>query len=221
MLKKILSLFLKPNCPLCQRAADNILCQFCRANLQQYRLNNCREYWQGDFPVFIWGNYDDYLKRTIAAFKYKGHQEIGEILGEWLAKAWLNSGLYSRNQKITVVPIPLHPIKQKDRGFNQVELIAKRFCQITKYNLQCNLVKRVRNTDAMFGLNRIQRAKNLDGAFSLAQDYPKFKSNSSVLIMDDIYTTGTTVNQVRQILLAHQIRVLGVAAMAKPVWKEK
>lgn len=220
MLKNLLSLFLKPNCSLCQRPADRLLCQYCYDNLQSCKRSNCGEFWQGDLPVFIWGNYGGYLKRAIASLKYDLHQEIGEILGEWLAKAWLNSGLDDPHQKITVVPIPLHQKKQTERGFNQAELIGRRFCQITRYDFKPNLLKRIRPTEAMFGLTATQRQKNVHQAFSLGKGYPKFNGHSSVLILDDIYTTGTTVREARRVLHSSQIKVLGAMAIAKPI-KEK
>jgi ComF family protein len=217
MLTKLLSLFLKSNCPLCQRPADHILCPYCHDNLQTCQLSNCREFWQGDLPVFIWGNYTGYLKRAIASLKYDLHQEIGEILGEWLAKAWLKSGLYNRHQKITVVPIPLHQKKQAQRGFNQAELIARSFCQITRYELKPNLLTRIRRTEAMFGLSATQRQKNIHQAFGLGKDELSFNSNSSVLILDDIYTTGTTVKEACRVLQSSKIKIWGVMAIAKPL----
>lgn len=214
MLNNFISLFFKPNCALCQRPADKIICRYCDNKLKTCQLKNSRELWQGDLPIFILGNYGGELKRAIANFKYDLRTEIGEVLGEWLAEAWLNCGLYSRKEKITVVPIPLHEEKQKERGFNQAELIAKRFCQITKYDLKPNFVTRIRNTKPMFELTPVQRKENVNEAFALGKDYQKFKQNSSVLILDDIYTTGTTVNEVSIILRKHKVKVLGVLAIA-------
>lgn len=221
MFKKILSLFLRPNCSLCKRSADHILCQSCTKNLKSCQLKNCQQFWQGNFPIFIWGSYEHYLKRTIAAFKYGLHEEIGEILGALLAQAWIDADLYSRYPNLTVVPIPLYQDKQKERGFNQAELIARRFCQITRYSLQTRLVKKIRPTEAMFNLNRTERTLNVKQAFAISQNYRQLKLNSSVLIIDDIHTTGATANQIRQILLTHQIPVLGVAAIAKPLGQNK
>ena len=216
MLKNLLSLFLKPNCPLCQRPAGQIVCKYCSAQLKGCQLDDCTQFWQGDLPVFVWGVYGSYLKRAIASLKYDLHQDIGELLGIWLAQAWLNSSWHRRFPKITVVPIPLHQGKLKERGFNQAELIARRFCQVTGYTLKPNLLQRIRHTEAMFGLNPTQRQKNIHQAFVLGKDYQRFNSRTPVLILDDIYTTGTTVREASLVLRTHGIKVVGVAAIASP-----
>lgn len=214
MLKNLLSLFLKPNCPLCQRPADEVVCKYCANKLKTCQLNDCSIFWQGDLPVFIWGQYGGYLKRAIAAFKYDLKPEMGELFGTLLAKAWLDARLHLPAHKITVLPIPLHGDRQKERGFNQAELIARRFCEITKYDLKPFLLQRIRNTEAMFGLNSTQREENIKQAFTLGKDFQRLNSNSSVLIIDDIYTTGTTAKEACQVLQNHQIKIVGIAAIA-------
>lgn len=225
MLKNFLSLFLDSNCPICERSADRILCKYCFNNLQSCQFNRCNQIRDNDLSVFVWGRYGSYLKRAIASFKNDLHQEIGTVLGELLALAWLNSSLglagdqlklplRDRQEEIVVMPIPLHQTKQEERGFNQCDIIAKRFCQITKYNLQYKLLKRVRNTNALFSLNLEERQKEINQAFQLGEDFTKLKSNSSVLILDDIYTTGTTVKEACKILRQNQIKIKGIIAVS-------
>lgn len=216
MFKKLLSLFLKSNCPLCKRPANNILCEYCTEKINTYQLHDCKKFWQGDLPVFVWGKYDGELKRSIFSFKYDLHQEIGEFWGNLLAKEWLNYGFKNKYKKITIVPIPLHKKKQKERGFNQAELIAKRFAQINRYNFKPHLIARIKDTKAMFNLTVAEREKNLEQAFSLGKDYQKFNHNSSVILVDDIYTSGATVKAVSQVLAQNNIKVLGVVAIASP-----
>ena len=137
-------------------------------------------------------------------------------MGYWLAEAWLNSPLHDRPKKLTVIPIPLHQKRLQERGFNQAELIAKSFCQLTSYRLQAKGLERMRDTQAMFGLNSLEREKNLRNAFRLGKDLQKHRPNSSVLLIDDIYTTGTTVTEAANLLRSQKISVLGVGAIAKP-----
>ncbi len=216
MLKQIFSLFLKVNCPLCQRPAEDIICDYCEEKLRSCQVDNSQKLWQNDLPVFVWGKYDNYLKKAIANCKYNLNSEVGELLGEWLGEAWLEANLQKRYPKLTVMPIPLHPKKLKTRGFNQAELIANNFCKVTGYRHLPNLLNRIKNTEAMFGLNPEARITNLEKAFSVGKDYPKFKRNSQILIVDDIFTTGTTVKSAIQVLSKLQIKVLGVAVTATP-----
>ena len=214
MLKSLLSLFLQENCPLCQRTADQILCSYCQRQLQNYQLPNPGQFWQGSLPLFVWGSYGGTLKRAIAEFKYNNHPQLGELMGEWLAKSWLDAAIRKPAKKLTVVPIPLHISKLKQRGFNQAEIIAKSFCRFTGYTLAANGLVRVRDTKAMFGLTPEQRSKNLKNALALGKNLEKNKTRSPVLIIDDIYTTGTTTKEAAQVLQQGGISLAGVAAIA-------
>jgi ComF family protein len=215
MLKSFLSLFLKSSCPLCQRSANEIICSYCDRNLQTEKLDRHCQYWQGDLPLFAWGKYGGQLKRAIAAMKYESHPELGELMGTWLAKAWLSSDFSKKSVKqLTIVPIPLYQQKLQERGFNQAEVVAKSFCQITGYILQKQGLQRNRDTKPMFGLDAIERQKNIQGALEIGKDFQIRKPISPVLLVDDIYTKGTTVTEARKVLADKGIKVFGVVAVS-------
>lgn len=178
--------------------------------LYSYRLDKPSGLWQEELPLFAWGKYDGQLKQAIAIMKYDRQPEIGTVLGKWLGTAWLKSTLV-KPQKITVVPIPLYPDKQQSRGFNQAEVIARGFCQQTGYLLQSEVLFRVRNTKAMFGLNTLERKHNMSNAFQLGKELPKYP----VLLLDDIHTSGNTVLEAAKVLTRQEIKVYGVVMVAK------
>ncbi|MEM8673381.1 MAG: ComF family protein [Cyanobacteria bacterium P01_G01_bin.67] len=211
MLKQLLSVFLESPCVFCQRCTGNTLCEYCLQKLSSHQLSkNDRLKLHQEKSVFAWGRYDGQLKRAIALMKYNHKPEIGDLLGKLMGKAWLESTL--AKQKLTVIPIPLHHQKVKERGFNQAEVIAQGFCQSTGFELNSQALIRTRNTKAMFDLKTIvERANNLQNAFHVGHKLPK----SSVLIVDDIYTTGTTVMESIKVLQHNQIKVVGVAVAAK------
>ncbi|MGL5796048.1 MAG: ComF family protein [Waterburya sp.] len=212
MLKQLLSVFLQSRCPCCQRNTPDTLCSYCLQKLISHEFTTSdRRYWQGDLPVFAWGKYDGQLKRAIALMKYHQQPDLGRILGQLLAQAWLVSGLIKPQQQVSVIPIPLYSQKFKDRGFNQAEIIAQSFCQVTGYRLDSQALMRVRDTKAMFDLSPEARINNLQGAFQLGQKLPKYP----VLLLDDIYTLGTTVKEAARTLRQQQIKVIGVVVVAK------
>ncbi|MEO1673726.1 MAG: ComF family protein [Cyanobacteria bacterium J06631_2] len=144
--------------------------------------------------------------------KYQNQPEIGSLLGSELGKTWIDSGMLKRSPKATVVPIPMHQEKQQQRGFNQAEIIAREFCQVTGYSLNTRTLVRIKATEAMFNFkSTLARAKNLQGAFEVGSKLPQHP----VLLVDDIYTTGTTVKEAVKVLQAHRIKVIGVAIVAK------
>lgn len=216
MFNRLLSLFLKPNCPLCQRSTEDVFCQYCVDKLSSCQLKHDYENLiQPDFFLFSWGKYDRDLKRAIAFLKYEQKPEIGEALGRWLGQAWVTSGNQQKYPQLIVIPIPSHRDKIKTRGYNQAELIARGFCQITRYPLKNNLLSREKDTEAMFGLNLSQRKDNIKQAFAIKKTHPPIKKSSHILIIDDIYTTGTTVNEVKRILEIANFTTIGVATVSK------
>ncbi|AFZ48752.1 amidophosphoribosyltransferase [Cyanobacterium stanieri PCC 7202] len=214
-MNSFLSFLFNSPCSLCEAKTNNIICEYCYHKLISCQLSNpIIKLPNKDYFLFIWGGYENYLKRSIFTLKYDHKKELGEVFGQFLAKSWFEHNLWEKNQKITIVPIPLHPQKIKERGFNQAELVAKSFCEITGYHHLPNLLTRVKNTDAMFGLNPTARKNNITQAFTMGKDYPRFNRQHSVIILDDIYTTGATVEEVIRVLNILQIKVLGVMAIA-------
>lgn len=214
MLKQLLSVFLESRCLFCSRSTPKSLCQYCQQKLFSYQLsdNNRLSYWQ-DLSLFAWGKYEGQLKRAIALMKYQKQPDIGRLLGQLLGNVWLSNGLIKPQQKFTVVPIPLHSSKLNDRGFNQAELIARGFCQITGYVLNSQALIRVQDTAAMYDLSPEERVKNLKNAFQIGHKLPKHP----VLMLDDIYTLGTTIRESAQILRQQRIKVIGAVVVAKSV----
>jgi ComF family protein len=212
-LSEITQLCLEAPCPLCQRSASAALCPACQQQLQRSALPNPAQFWQPPLPIFAWGQYGGSLKRVIAALKYDNHPRLAEPLAQALAQSWLKSVLSAQMpQKPVVMPIPMHPEKQRQRGFNQAELIARSFCQQTGLSLAQGL-SRQRNTAPQFGLSAADRAENLADAFELRANFRGKKL--PVLLLDDIYTTGATALTAAQTLRRNQISVYGILAVAK------
>ena len=211
--QEILSLFLHPNCPCCGRSAESVLCANCNRQLEE-----CR-FWQGKFqgkgkiPVLAWGKYEGFLKRAIASLKYEQKPEIARPLGEKLGETWLQTATFPTSLNPVVIPIPLHPEKEQQRGYNQAQLIARSFCQVTKFPLHPQGLKRIKNTEALFGLTPQQRQQQLDRAFTVGK---KLNPKQPIILLDDIYTTGTTVQAAQMTLQQVGLKVLAVTAVAKP-----
>lgn len=214
MLKSLLSLLFQSSCCLCQRSCEQILCHDCQTQVQTFRLSNPRFERDENLPLFAWGKYEGQLKQTLTKLKYERQEELGILLGQWLAQAWLDFGL--NTNKVIVVPIPLHPNKQKMRGFNQAELIAKGFCQVTGDRLSSDGLVRIKDTPALYGLSPSQRKQNLDNAFAISKVWQRQQPQNPVLFIDDIYTTGTTIREAAIALQRQRIKVQGVAVIATP-----
>jgi len=99
-------------------------------------------------------------------------------------------------------------------GFNQAELLARSFCQMTGLKLRSQGLERTRYTIRQFELSGKEREQNLAGAFQLGSDFRHRRPMRPVLILDDIYTTGATVGSATQTLRQEGIEVCGVIAIA-------
>jgi ComF family protein len=210
----LLDSFLHSRCPLCERSGNPILCQYCHRQLESCaRIEPGRD-WPTDpeLPVFAWGDYRGTIKQAIAKLKYQGDRSIAIVLADALAEAWLQSPIRPQ-QKLTVIPIPLHRDKLARRGFNQSELIARRFCQLTGNRLDLSLV-RIRDTEAQFNLSKADRWQNLQGAFQIGAK-SSLKTGDIILLLDDIYTTGATAKSARATLHTIGIKTIGIATIAK------
>lgn len=215
-LKGVFNIFLESSCPLCQRSTSKEFCLNCERQLQRCQLSHPSQLWQGQLPVFSWGVYGGSLKRSLKVLKYENQPQLARPLGHWLGEAWLKSPMSAGARKLMVIPIPLHATKQQLRGYNQAELLARSFCEVTHLSLQPLGLERVRETEAQFGLSGTGREQNLTEAFTVGKGLRQYHSAVPVLLLDDIYTTGATARSAVHTLSQHGIPVYGIVAVATP-----
>ena len=208
----LLNLFLERRCPLCDRSTTTEFCLDCTRQLQKCQLTRPLDLEQQQLPIFVWGNYQGTLKRAISSLKYENKPTIARPLGKWLAQEWLNSSFAT--SQVIVVPIPLHANKHKQRGYNQAELIAQSFCSVTGLKLHELGLTRQKDTAAQFNLSPQQRQENLNRAFALGSEFCSHRPVKPVLLIDDIYTTGTTARFAAKVLQQEGIAVAGLVAIA-------
>jgi ComF family protein len=149
-----------------------------------------------------YGGYDGGLRDLIHLLKFQQVRPAAAVLGRMLAEtvAVLEESLPVGI--ITVVPVPLHARKRAQRGFNQSELIAraalKHLHRPERFRLSVHSLLRVRETDSQIGLTRHQRRENLRGAFQVSE--PAQIAGRNVLLVDDVFTTGTTAAECARVL---------------------
>jgi len=211
MFSNFFNFVLQKSCPLCDRTTTEPFCLDCQRRLERDRLTHPAHFWQDQPKVFAWGNYADTLKRAISKLKYDQHPELAVPLGEALARSWIEASL--SRAKLAIVPIPLHAEKQQQRGYNQAELISRAFCNLTGDLHQPLGLQRIRATEALFNLSPQQREQMLSQVFEIG----RICRDRQVLLIDDIYTTGSTARAAIQVFHRHGIRVLGIAVVAKPI----
>lgn len=212
-LKTVTNLFLQQSCPLCDRPASQAVCPPCWAQISRSHPARPSQKSPRALPILAWREYQGALKLAIAALKYDGHPELAVPLGQALGKHWQHAPLTQRSP--LVVPIPMFAEKQHQRGFNQADLIARAFCAQTGLPLIRQGLIRQRATAPQFGLGIQARQHNLAGAFALGSTFQRQRPQRPVLLLDDIYTTGTTVQAAAAELRRCGISVCGVVTVAR------
>jgi ComF family protein len=217
MWQSIRSLIFQTPCPLCQKPSQDQFCRDCTGQILSHRFPRKFQQWQGNFPRFVWGQYEGQLRRALTVMKFEQQPDIGIWLGEQLAEQWLQQPQAKTKLRPQVVPIPLNARKQAQRGFNQAERIAAGFCRLTGYVLHPQALQRVKDTQALFGLSPGDRRRELQSALATG---PGFNTRRPWLILDDIITTGTTALEARRIMEEKGAKVLGIVAIAAPSFSQ-
>ena len=156
------------------------------------------------------GKYDAALLDTIHLFKYHGKISVGEDLGKMMATTSYDSLVIQHYSPI--IPVPLHPNRLKERGFNQSLVLAQQISKRFSIPLDFTSLRRTVLTEAQVNLSREKRAANVRGAFEVT-DRNRIKVKK-ILLIDDVYTTGSTVKECSKILKkngAHEVAVLTLA----------
>jgi ComF family protein len=165
-----------------------------------------------------YGGYHGELRSLVHLLKYEGMQPIARRLGVLLADS-LEAFVGSAAQML-VIPVPMYTAKERVRGFNHAELLARAAMAEMRrrhpqwaLHLETGLLKRVRGTVSQAGLTTHQRRQNLRGAFFAP--YPERLTGRDVLLIDDIYTTGATARACSRVVKNAGARSVRVATVAR------
>ena len=208
---------------LCQKCWSNITfitrphCQKCGTSLTsnnhiclctEQRCVNERHFYHSTKSLI---EYNDTARDLIVQFKFHSNFELLKVFKSWLDCS-LNNNYYGDVDY--VVPVPLHKKKLKARGYNQTAILAKAVSRIIKKKYHAALLIKIRDTISQSDLKQKARKKNLIGAFDIYRQNLNILQGKKVLLIDDIITTGATVNECSKVLLkngAQEVKVVSIA----------
>jgi competence protein ComFC len=162
-------------------------------NLEIY--NRCKK---SDSKYSVFSYKDPLVKELVWNIKFRGQRKYAKICASYISKKIQSYPNY------TLIPVPLHSNRLKERGFNQTEWLCEEIIKITNSKYNPNILKRIRHTPKQSRSNFKERRENIRGAFSIQKKPPKY-----VILIDDVKTTGATTNEIQRVLLnAGTIRVI-------------
>lgn len=158
--------------------------------------------------------YRDPLRKAIHRFKYKPYiEELTTVFSDLLiSKINKNRGVMNfLEYKPTIVPIPLHWYKKHLRGFNQTELIAKDLCKLLNLPF-LDILERTKYTKPQSALTKKERQENVENIFTIKEN---FKIPKSVILFDDVWTTGSTVKNATKTLKKEGVKEVWALTLAR------
>lgn len=223
MFNYIIDLFFPKVCAGCHTILitnETVFCTNCRHELPltQYHLdpkNEAVKKFYGKIAIehasaLLYFNKKGIVQELIHNLKYKGHEEIGTVLGNWYMEDLKE--LILETPFDVVIPVPLHPKKFRERGYNQVTTFGKALAKGLKINYNDTLLYRKKYSKTQSKKNLIGRSENIENIFDV--HFTAENQNKHFLIVDDVLTTGATLEACSKALLKIPGAKISIVCMA-------
>jgi ComF family protein len=210
------------SCHVCSRlfqkgtiSFDDYLCRDCFLDMKKASCASYSPYHPDASPyqsLLACYLYEGGIKELIHKFKYENRPYLSKTISRLINSALEGYGEALFNKVDCLVPVPLHPVRQREREFNQSDLIAKELSREFKRPV-CRAIKRIKNTKPQNTLDKTSRLSNLKDAFVLCGPFSLIDKH--VLLIDDVVTTTATVTEAARTLKKRGVRKISVLAFAR------
>ena len=202
---------------------EEVLCLRCqkklpRTNFHLDPINPIIKIFWGKVPVKAATAFYDFAKggkvqHLIHQLKYKKHPEVGVKIGSIMGNDLLKSEWFKDLD--VIVPVPLHPDKERSRGYNQSAVFAAGLALTLGVASSPQLLQRIKFTDTQTRKHRYERFENVNSVFSISD--PSKLKNKNILLVDDVITTGSTLTACAETLLEISGTTVSIAAIAHSI----
>lgn len=179
----------KKKCYFCGKSKESVkMCSKCFDDLEFLPVQVNRKF--SGVDIYCAGVYSKNLQKMIRGLKYHRQKDLAYYQAKFMWEYWTRLGIDGDFQ---IVPVPIFPKRKKQRKYNHMELVAVEFSKLSGYEVNFELIKRIKDTKPQYKLNKSQRMLNLDKAFEVHKE--NLIPDKKILIIDDICTTGSTFEE--------------------------
>ena len=211
-LDSLLNLIYQKKCYFCGKSKYSVkMCPNCYDKLEfsDFEANRIIN----GVDIFCAGVYTKELQKLIRGLKYHKQRDLAYYQARFMYD-YLKKIDVLKNKDFELVAVPLHSNRIKQRKYNHMELVCEELAKLSGFECNFDLIKRIKNTKPQYKLNRRQRLENLSEAFEVQKDFYKGKT---VLLIDDICTTGSTFEEMIKTLKENGINDIVCFATSTPV----
>lgn len=212
--ESLINLIYPPTCGICGKLAEQFLCKKCNKMLENEAKFKVEKYKNDEIEfdehLYVF-KYEGIVRRYILKYKFQEKSYLYKTFVNFLLK---NEKFFEIIKSYdTIIPVPISKKRQKERGYNQSYLLAKEIAKKTGINLENNCLLKKKNIIEQSKLNKQDRIENVQGVYELINS--KKLVNQKIILLDDIYTTGSTVNECCKILKTASPNKIVVLTIAK------
>lgn len=207
----LIDLIYPPVCGICEQINKKNLCKKCEIEIKKYQLNNIEKVKDKnyDYQIKIL-KYENIIRKKIIDYKFNEKSYLYKTFGKIILN---NKKIYSFLKKYDIILcVPMYKEKKKQRGYNQAELITKELAKKLHIDISLDNLVKIKDTKKQSTLTKTERMQNLKGAFEVKNK--GILKDKKVILFDDIFTTGSTVNECCSVLKKTGTKEITVLTLA-------
>ena len=213
-IEKLLNLIYVQPCYFCKSTKeDKIICSRCYGKIHFLPAGVFRQ--NEECNIYVCTIYDEIIKKLIKDLKYHNQKKLAPLFASIMANYWKKLGLM---QNYLILPVPIHKSRMKERKYNHMDIVAQEFSKITNYKLNKDFLIRIKDTEKQYKLHKQERIKNIENAFDINKNI-NLDKNTHLLILDDITSTGITLEEIIRVLKKNGYCNITALTLATPdIW---
>lgn len=207
-----LDYFFPPICGMCGEINENYICNNCYENIKKIKKCVINEYNNRNFSKHLYiFRYEGIIRNKIIEYKFEDKGYLYKMFAKIILSDKKTYNFIKRYD--VIIPVPISKKRKKKRGYNQSELVANELAQKLNQDIWTDIIIKKKDNKPQSELNKLERIKNVEDIYEINK--PIEVKNKKVLLLDDIYTTGSTVNEIARKLKQNQTQEIGVITLAK------